>query len=351
MDQFVCVRIVQANALDLSLFQFDYDLTFAAFFMNADKTIYGRFGTRSDIKDATRDISIEGFRKALVAALDWHKEYPSNKKLFSDKRKPESEHKTPDAYPSLRGKFKATINYKKDVARSCMHCHQIHNARQKLYRSQRKPVPDHVIYPWPLPTVVGLSLDPREMAKVRRVTEESLAQRAGFRTGDEIQSINGQPILSIADVQWVLHTARDGNQLKAEVVRNGKKRALAISLERGWRSNEDISWRSTSWDLRRMAAGGLHLVSLPEPKRRKAKLSDDKMALLVDHVGQYGEHAVAKRAGFRNDDVIVSFDGQTDLMSETKLFAYVLKKRMPGAMVPVTVLRGNRRLNFKLRMQ
>jgi hypothetical protein len=47
MKQFVCVRIVQANALDLALFQFDFDLTFAAFFMNADKTIYGRYGTRS----------------------------------------------------------------------------------------------------------------------------------------------------------------------------------------------------------------------------------------------------------------------------------------------------------------
>ncbi len=73
MDQFVCVRIVQANAMDLSLFQFDYDLTLAAFFMNADKTIYGRFGTRSDTKDATRDISIEGLRRALQAALKWHK--------------------------------------------------------------------------------------------------------------------------------------------------------------------------------------------------------------------------------------------------------------------------------------
>ncbi len=351
MDQFVCVRIVQANALDLSLFQFDYDLTFAAFFMNADKTIYGRFGTRSDTKDATRDISIEGFRKALVSALEWHKQYPANKDLFRDKRQAESKHKTPAEYPSLRGKFKATLNYDKNVARSCMHCHQIHNARQRLYRSQRKPVPDHIIYPWPLPTVVGLSLDPREMAKVRQVTKDSLAEQAGFRSGDEIQSINGQPILSIADVQWVLHTARDGNKLKAKVVRNGQEQSLDISLERGWRTKEDISWRTTSWDLRRMAAGGLHLIRLPDRDRRKAKLTGKEMALFVDHVGQYGEHAVAKRAGFRHDDIIVSFDGRTDLMSETELFAYVLKKRMAGEVVPVTLIRGGGRLKLKLRMQ
>ena len=48
MDQFVCVRLVQANTIDLTRFQFDFDLTFAAFFLNADLTIYGRFGSRSD---------------------------------------------------------------------------------------------------------------------------------------------------------------------------------------------------------------------------------------------------------------------------------------------------------------
>jgi hypothetical protein len=37
MEQFVRVRMVQGNGMDLSLFQFDYDLTFAAFFMNSDK--------------------------------------------------------------------------------------------------------------------------------------------------------------------------------------------------------------------------------------------------------------------------------------------------------------------------
>ena len=63
MEKFVRVRIVQANGMDLSLFQFDFDLTFAVFFMNADRTIYGRFGSRSDFKDALRDISMEGFLK------------------------------------------------------------------------------------------------------------------------------------------------------------------------------------------------------------------------------------------------------------------------------------------------
>ena len=68
MDKFVCVRMVQGNGMDLTLFQFDYDLTFAAFFMNADRTIYGRFGSRSNQKDPAKDISMEGFGKATANA-------------------------------------------------------------------------------------------------------------------------------------------------------------------------------------------------------------------------------------------------------------------------------------------
>lgn len=71
LDKFVCVRIVNANGLDLSLFQYDYDQSFAAFFLNADRTIYGRYGTRSHETESDRDVSVEGFAQALsIAAGD-----------------------------------------------------------------------------------------------------------------------------------------------------------------------------------------------------------------------------------------------------------------------------------------
>ena len=39
MDQFVRVRVINANALDMSLFQFDYDLSFSTLFFNGDGTV------------------------------------------------------------------------------------------------------------------------------------------------------------------------------------------------------------------------------------------------------------------------------------------------------------------------
>lgn len=69
MDQFVCVRIVQANRIDLTQFQFDFDQSFAAFFMHPDKTLYGRFATRSRHPES-HDISLPGLRKAMAAVLE-----------------------------------------------------------------------------------------------------------------------------------------------------------------------------------------------------------------------------------------------------------------------------------------
>ena len=64
LDKFVCVRVVHANGMDLSLFQYDYDQSWSAFFLNADRTIYGRYGTRSHETESGDDVSLEGFAKA-----------------------------------------------------------------------------------------------------------------------------------------------------------------------------------------------------------------------------------------------------------------------------------------------
>ena len=65
LEQFVCARQVSTNGLDLSLFQYDTDQSFAVFFLNADKTIYGRFGTRSHRTEWLGDVSLKGLAKAL----------------------------------------------------------------------------------------------------------------------------------------------------------------------------------------------------------------------------------------------------------------------------------------------
>ncbi|MGH7136581.1 MAG: thioredoxin family protein, partial [Pirellulales bacterium] len=139
LEKFVCVRIVNANGLDLSLFQYDYDQSFAAFFLNADRTIYGRYGTRSHETESDRDVSVEGFAQALAAALELHERYPDNKASLAAKRGPQPEFKASEEFPSLKGKYGSRLNYEGNVVKSCIHCHQVGEAMRLVYRTRPEP--------------------------------------------------------------------------------------------------------------------------------------------------------------------------------------------------------------------
>lgn len=351
MDQFVCVRLVQANGMDLSQFQFDYDQSFHAFFMNPDKTIYGRFGTRSHRKDETLDMNLEGFSKALSAALALHKQYPANKALFAAKQGRPVEVKTPEDFPSLAGKYTSKLNYEGNVVKSCIHCHQVREAQRLVYRSKGQRIPDQVLFPYPLPDVVGLLMDSSEAARIKEIIPGRQAEEAGLRAGDLITTIDGQPILSIADLQWVLHNAPDNATLQMTVDRNGSVQVIPLVLKEGWRGTSDISWRPTTWDLRRMASGGLVLESVPFADRKSRGLMENRLALEVKYVGQYNEHAVGKNAGFQKGDVIVAVDGQTGPLTETGFIAHVTSHTKPGDRLKFNVLRGDKPLELSFAVQ
>lgn len=352
LEKFVCVRQVSTNGLDLSLFQYDTDQSFAVFMLNADKTIYGRFGTRSHRTEWLGDVSLEGMAKALQAALELHKNYPANKDSLAGKRGKPLEFASPEKYPSLKEKYREVWDHKQNAVRSCIHCHQIGDARRNYYRRSNKPIPARLLFPYPHPKVVGLKLDAEEMATVSEVFPNSPAEAAGFQPGDQIQSLNSQPLVSIADVQWVLDGVDPaGGEVTAKVQRGERTLPLTLKLSEGWRHKDNLSWRVSSWGLRRMTTGGLVLAALSDEDRKERGIPSDSMALLVTHVGQYNAHAAAKRAGFRKGDVILAFDGQSDLMRETDLLAYGVSACRPGERVTVKVLRRGRTLELTLPMQ
>jgi hypothetical protein len=353
LEKFVCVRVISTNGLDLGLFQFDYDQSFAAFLFNADGSIYGRFGTRSHRTSWADDVSIEGLAKALQGALDLHEQYPKNKEALASKKGPAPEVSSPEKYPLLKDRYGPKLNYEGNVVQSCIHCHQIGDAQRQFVRVRKEPMPEQVLFPYPHPKSLGLILDPREKATMLRVEQETAASAAGFQKGDRILSLEGQPLLSLADVQWVLHQApAKGTALKAVVERDGRTTELTLTLPEGWRRRDDLSWRASSWGLRRMALGGMRLEELTAAERKKAELPETAMALRVKHAGGgSGPHATAQKAGFRVGDVLVSFDGKSDLLRETDVFAHALTTRKPGEQVAVTVLREGKKLDLKLPMQ
>jgi serine protease Do len=160
-----------------------------------------------------------------------------------------------------------------------------------------------------------------------------------------------QPLVSIADVSWILHRSPESGSLTALVKRDGAERPLVIKLPAGWRAKSDISRRVGTWPMRAMVAGGMVLVDLSDEQRTERGLGRGTMALFVKSVGQYGKHAAAKNAGFQKDDVIVALDGGSARTTEGELMGLLLGRHRPGEAVKATVLRGTERRDLSLPMQ
>jgi S1-C subfamily serine protease len=220
-----------------------------------------------------------------------------------------------------------------------------------VYWSQNQSIPEELLFPYPHPKSVGLVLASDERALIKSVTVKSAAADAQLQTGDRVLSMNGQPLLSMADVQWVLHQVpAAGGEVQMAVERAGKTLTTTLKLDKDWRRADDTSWRVAAWEMRRIATGGMRLVPLDEAQRRLRELQSG-MALEVASVGMYGPHATAMNAGFQVGDIIVEFDGQTDFAKEADLFTHVNALRRIGDQVSVRLLRGDKSLVLQLPIQ
>lgn len=131
--------------------------------------------------------------------------------------------------------------------------------------------------------------------------------------------------------------------MRADVTRSGQPQALTLKLDAGWRRKGDISWRASTWGLRRQALGGMFVVPLSADERP----NDPAIGLKVQHVGQFAPHDRAHQAGVRKGDLLVSFAGRTDLRRETDLIAYALAEKKPGDHVTLELLRDGKPLTVR----
>ena len=183
------------------------------------------------------------------------------------------------------------------------------------------------------------------------MTADSPAASAGFQVGDVFTSFNDQPLVSIADVSWILHRAPTSGTLPAPIQRGGEKLDLRLTLPPAWRNKSDISRRVGSWPMRAMAFGGMKMDDLDDAARDQLGLSKDQMALKIFHVGQYGPHAAAKKAGFRKDDIILEVGDLNTRITESALIGHLLLSHLPGEKIPSVILRGQDRVKLMLPQQ
>lgn len=332
-DQFVCVRVIQTNGLDLSLFQHDFDMSWAAVFLTPDKSVLGRYGTRgASGPDSDKMISAAGFQKAAERALALFQQYPANKPQLAAKRPQKFDFPVPEKTPGLTEHGSKAISKK-----TCIHCHMVKDfALRAKWEAGTLSAAD--LYVYPLPQQIGLTLAVDDGLLVTTVAQDSAAARAGLKTGDVLQTLAGQPLVSTADVQWVLHNSPSEAKIPVTFVRAGKTESKVLSLGGDWKKS-DLAWRPSSWYGLR---AGLKVLPLTASERKSRGIAEGKMALAVK--GIFGKSApVLQAAGLKNGDLIVAVDGDSADLTESDFLVHLRLDHGPQDKVKFTILRGSDR--------
>jgi len=351
LGQFECVRLVQIYGLDLAQFQFDMNAVWAVMFLNADGTVYGRYGTRAS-HDGTGEVSVEGLRKTCLAVLDLHKAYESTdaagkdalRKVLDAKRGPKPLWSPPETIPSIADRYRPLDLRKPTIRGDCLWCHVAESGRVVSSWRGRKSLGDESVYSYPPVKLAGLRFAVDEAATLGVVDEGSPAEKAGFRAGDRVTKLDGQPMVSEADVQFVLEKAGEPAKVKAEVERAGQTVALTLELPKGWRRGGDYAWREIIWNFRQTT--GFSAEAVPAAERAKLGVAEGAMALRVKRY--HGRESTAKAAGLLEGDVIVQVDKEAGAWNEFAFLAYIFQQKAPGESATLTVARAGQRKQVPL---
>jgi serine protease Do len=340
VSKFVPLRQVEMKGVDLSQFQFDYDLNWAAMFINADGTVYGRYGTQSaEGPDAYN--SIGSLEKAMQRVLQLHKGYPTNKAYLKGKVGAPKPYKTALEMPGLSEKGK----YAGATARNnCIHCHNIHDAESAHLKATGN-FTNESLWRYPLPDNVGIQINPADGQLVKSIQPGSPADLAGLKAKDRVVTVNGQAIISIADIQWVFHNLpNDRVPIRFDVVREGQMQSLTLTTALGWKKT-DISWRGSIWHLSPRLQ--VWMPEAMEDENRRIGLPEGETALKVKWINRGGPGGKsAFNAGLREGDYIIKLAGKP-VPPDPRLFTVEVKLNYkPGDKMPVTLWRNGKTFDF-----
>ncbi len=336
-ERFVAVRQVEMKGVDLSWFEFDYDLNWAAMFVHPDGTVLARYGTQS-AAGADAYNSIVGLEQTMRRVLELYEDYPANRAQLAGKRRSGV---APYTAMDLRELENKPSRRGPTTRRNCIHCHNIHDA-QNVAAQKAGRLNGSRLWRFPLPENIGLVIDANDGRRIEQVVKDSPASTAQVAPGEELLSVNGQVITSIADIQWALHTlAEDQSTL---VIQTSKTGEHTIALSDQWRTT-DLSWRGSMWSISPKMR--VWAPQLTKEQARQAGLSGPGAGMAVRWINrQAAGGKAAYDAGLREGDIILAAAGKPIKGTPAQFQMWVKLNYQVGDRLPLTVLRDGRRVEL-----
>ena len=313
------LRLGNMRGLDLTIFDVDYDLTWNALMLDANGKALGRFNQRGHDDKA----SLAGLSFALEQGLA---------RFVRPVEVPKHRPERVEDYPLSR----------QFSPEACIHCHHVPEFRRAEKQKAGKWRRDD-FWIFPEPANLGLVLEDARPNRILGVSPGALAEKAGLKAGDELQSIDQQSIASLADIRHALNAAPKEGTLVITWRRQGQERKAQIALPRDWKKT-DVSWR---WSLQSQRPGPqVQGDDLTSAEKKALGLPPRHLAFRLNSFLS----RPAQQAGLKANDVIIGLDGVDLKMTARQFGAHVRMNYQVGDEVVYRVRRGEETLAIPLKL-
>jgi serine protease Do len=344
------VRVTDMRGIDLERFVFDTGLTLAVLWMNADGTIYHRYGGR-DVRSADQWLSVPSMAAGMRASLEVHAKHQVVPSAASS-----SKDRTPltlETVPSFMKRDKG----------ECIHCHSV---RPALYEEQLadKTWEPKMMWRFMPPSRVGIDLDRDEQRRITSIVSGSPAARSGLEVGDILLAMNDQSIATATDVIQALDDFdANGGALRVDFERGGEVETTHLDLAKDWKVGNayEFSWRSFKWGLTPAPGFGGPQLDAAELAELGLVREDESLpfAFRVSYLVTWGDFKrygqAAVESGLREGDVVVAVETAAsdknlmdDLTSVDHFHAWWRLTVKAGDLVSLTILRAGKEVQLKI---
>ncbi|WP_416196995.1 DegQ family serine endoprotease [Pseudomonas sp. Teo4] len=187
----------------------------------------------------------------------------------------------------------------------------------------------------------SFGLDKPAGALVAQVLENGPAAKGGLQVGDVILSMNGQPIIMSADLPHLVGSLKDGEKAKLEIIRNGKRQNLDITIGAMPDDDAEIEASAQGGAERSSNRLGVSVADLTDEQKKTLEL---KGGVVIKEI----QDGPAALIGLRPGDVISHLNNQA--ITSSKQFTEIAKELPKNRSVSMRVLRQGRAsfITFKL---